>query len=227
MQRVPHVGVHDVLLVLGVALKRIQRQLARLLHHGVGVADHEQRADGPPLPPLHTDGDGQLDQGVHHACRDPLRLQETKRPLPVLRADRDHQDRVRVGGGLARQEADHDVTLFVDPARDPAHQGDLEFLGPAEVVVGQRQHRHARGLDHVALVLADHRLHQPLAGARFAAKKLLGERQIADVQQMVDAGAGGERHRRADHVGLGGRGGFGHIRRSSGAHATLKLEGSE
>ena len=41
VQRVAHVGVHDVLLVLGVALKGVEGQLARLLHDLVRVADDE------------------------------------------------------------------------------------------------------------------------------------------------------------------------------------------
>src|SRR6185437_14048887 len=102
------------------------------------------------------------------ACRNPND--------PLLGSDGDDQDRVGISRRLTGQEPDHHVTLFVDPAGDTAHERDLQLLGTVEVVVGERQDLHARGLDHVALVFAHHRLDEPLAGTRLAAKQLLGER---------------------------------------------------
>jgi hypothetical protein len=174
VQRVPHVRVHDVLLVLGVALERVERQLPRLLHHDARVADHEQRPDRAALPALDADADGELDQRVHDAGRRPRPAGQTTRPPPLATVT------VRIGSGsrrAARQQADDDVALLVDAARVPLTMAILSFSA-RQVVLGQRQ----RGCPLPGRAFSPR---QPgrASCARAACPEDLGQRQVADVRR--------------------------------------------
>ena len=72
------------------------------------------------------------------ACRKPNEPSSSSWPTVTTRIESGMRRR------LARQQADHDVALLVEAARDAADERDLQLLGAAEVVLGQRQHRDAR-----------------------------------------------------------------------------------
>jgi hypothetical protein len=171
---------------------------SRLLHDLVGVANHEQRPHWPAFPALHTDGDRQVDERLQNLGLHAFRAQETEAHVFLVGPHIDHQDGIRLAHGTSREQGHHHVTLGVQPTGDAADQGQLQLLGPPQVVLRQRDHGNAGGLDHRALGLAHHGLHQLLARPRLTAEDFLGQRDVAHVQQMVEGSLLGQRDRAFD-----------------------------
>jgi len=135
---------------------RDEAERARLLHDLVESPMTKSVPTGRPSQPS-TPMVTARSMRFSRISADTPRCAGNRIPHPRRRADVHHEDGIRLAHRARRQQRHHDIPLGVKATRDAADQGQLQLLGAAEIVLGQRNDRHARRLDDRALGLADHR----------------------------------------------------------------------
>ena len=122
-QGATHFRTQHVALVFRIALEGVEAKRPRLLHHFVGVANHEQRPHRPAFPALHADGDRQVDERLQNLGLHAFGAQEAEPHVFLVRAHVDQQDGIWLAHRTRREQSHDHVALGIQPTRDAADQG--------------------------------------------------------------------------------------------------------